>query len=165
MLASTISGRDKEDEPYWNKIVGLLEKESIETILQDYEVKTKCSHVLEENKNFTGYLKNYTHCDNNVAITDFRSLDNEPKGNRFLIYSLFPQVHTDVKIRFAKDNREKIIVSLGKNIFNTTGRVHLGELVARFGGGGHHGAGSCSFHANEADSGIEEIIKVLKSNI
>lgn len=164
MLSSTISGRNKSDEAYWNKVVKLLGEQKIDDVIADKEVNERCSKILEQDRLYANYIKEYTQINGNSAVTDFRSLDIEPKGNRFLIYSLFPDVYVDVKIRYSKDDRDRVIVSLGKNVFNNGCRVNLGDIASQYGGGGHKGAGSCSFHKNEGESNISRILAVINKN-
>lgn len=165
MLYFTISGCDKADKKYWNMVVNLLSEYDISTVMSNAEVKKKCNRALEQDKAFVKILTEYTVKKQNITITDFRPLAVEPKGNRFLVYSLFPDSLMDMKIRYHNTNREKVIVSLGQNIFNRLGKVHLGHLVAQYGGGGHEGAGSCHFHVSEAEEKINEIIKVLIDDV
>ncbi len=164
MVASTISGRNKDDEPYWNRVVELLGTCSIGEVLQDREVSERSSKIVDQDKKYSTALQKHTEILKHTAVTDFRDLEVEPKGNRFLIYSLFPDVFVDMKVRFSKDDREKVIVSLGKNVFNDGNNVNLGELVSQYGGGGHRGAGSCSFHVSFAEKIIKEMLDVLKKN-
>jgi oligoribonuclease NrnB/cAMP/cGMP phosphodiesterase (DHH superfamily) len=164
MVASTISGRNKDDESYWNNLVQLLSSQHIDKVICDNEVDKRCNKIIKQDKRYAVSLKKYTSLVKNTAITDFRKLAVEPKGNRFLIYSLFQDIFVDAKIRYSKDDREKVIISLGQNIFNNGNNVNLGELVSRYGGGGHKGAGSCSFHKNEAEKNIDEILTVLMEN-
>ena len=56
------------------------------------------------------------------------------------------------------------MVSLGRNIFTGGSRVHLGDLMAQYGGGGHAGAASCSFPVAESEINLENIISVLEEN-
>ncbi|MBN2041324.1 MAG: exopolyphosphatase [Spirochaetes bacterium] len=161
MLYFTISGRIKTDEDYWNKIVYLLGKYDINEIIKDQEVKKKCNIIIEQDRIYEKVLRQYTDKREHITITDFRAISAEPKGSRFLVYTLFPDSYVNVKIRYDKSNREKVIVSLGQNIFNRKGKVHLGHLVSNYGGGGHEGAGSCHFHISEAQKKIDEIINVL----
>jgi oligoribonuclease NrnB/cAMP/cGMP phosphodiesterase (DHH superfamily) len=164
MLSSTISGRDKSDETYWNRVVKLLGEKNIEEVLADDEVHGRCSKILEQDKSYANYIREYTQIIGKTAVTDFRSLDNEPKGNRFLIYSLLPEIYVDVKIRYSKEDRNKVIVSLGKNIFNTGCKANLGDLASQYDGGGHIGAGSCSFHKNDAEINITRILEKINNN-
>ncbi len=161
MLYFTLSGRNKADENYWNKVVYLLSEYDILKVNNDPEVKKKINVIIEQDREYKNFLKNYTTKKKHLTITDFRSLPAEPKGNRFLVYSLFSDSLVNIKLRYDKINKEKVIVSLGQNIFNRKSKVHLGHLVSRYGGGGHSGAGSCHFHISEADDKIAEIIDIL----
>ncbi|MBN2401295.1 MAG: exopolyphosphatase [Spirochaetes bacterium] len=161
MLYFTLSGRNKADENYWNKVVYLLSEYDIIKVNSDPEVKKKINIIIEQDREYKNFLKNYTTQKKHLTITDFRSLSVEPKGNRFLVYSIFSDSLVNIKIRYDKINKEKIIVSLGQNIFNRKSKVHLGHLVSQYGGGGHSGAGSCHFHISEAEEKIAEIINIL----
>ncbi|MFH0977351.1 MAG: exopolyphosphatase [Spirochaetota bacterium] len=160
-LYFTLSGRNKADETYWNKIVKLLSRYNITEIISDPEVKKRCNIILEQDREYKNYLKQYTFVKKHLTITDFRSMSQEPRGNRFLVYSIFPNSLVNLKIRYDNVNREKVIISLGQNIFNRQSKVHLGHLVSQYGGGGHSGAGSCHFHISEAEERITEIIDIL----
>lgn len=164
MLSSTISGKDKSDESYWNRIVELLGSTKIEKIILDNEVQERSDAVIGQDREYRKYIEQYSHDKGSVVVTDFRPLEQEPKGNRFIVYSLFPETLVDMKVRLHKEKRDKVIVSLGRNIFNRTCNVNLGALVAQYGGGGHAGAGSCSFHVEGADEKILEMIDILLKN-
>lgn len=161
MLYFTLSGRNKADENYWTKVVNLLRKYDIGKVVSDPEVKKRCNIIIEQDREYKNFLKEYTTKKKHITITDFRSLTTEPRGNRFLVYSIFSDSLVNLKIRYDKNNREKIIISLGQNIFNRKSKVHLGHLVSKYGGGGHSGAGSCHFHISEAEEKISEIINIL----
>jgi nanoRNase/pAp phosphatase (c-di-AMP/oligoRNAs hydrolase) len=52
---------------------------------------------------------------------------------------------------------------VGKNIFNKTLNINVGELLSQYGGGGHRGAGSCRVPSGKAEEVLEKIIKALKN--
>lgn len=161
LLSMTILNREKQDEPYWNELVYLLGHFDMEHILEVPEVKLRCEKAIENNKIYKGLLMKHTRVQNNVAITDFRELETTPVGNRFLVYSMFPQTSVHVKIRYADKERKMIAVSVGHSIFNDHCRVNAGKLLSAFEGGGHRGAGSSRFHASKADEYIPKIIEAL----
>ena len=113
---------------------------------------------------YKDFLKKYTRTKSHVTITDFRSLNETPDGNRFLAYSLFPQSVVNVKIRYDDKERQRIALSIGHSIFNKNCNVNVGLLLSRFEGGGHQSAASCRFHASKADDYIPKIIEVLLKN-
>ncbi|CAN2039986.1 Exopolyphosphatase [Candidatus Magnetomoraceae bacterium gMMP-15] len=164
LLSMTVSNRDESDKVYWNKLVDLLRKVTITKVLEDLEVKQRCDEVIKENQEYLDYLKKYTKLKGNIAITDFRSLDKAPSGNRFLVYSLFPESMVHIKIRYYYEDREKLIVSVGHSIFNKKCKVNVGLMLSNFEGGGHKGAGACRFHASKADDYLPKIIDILIKN-
>lgn len=164
LLSMTINGQNRSDEPYWNRLVDLLRKYPVADVMADETVKMRCDAVIGENNAYGRYLRDYTRCLNHVAVTDFRSLNPAPSGNRFLVYSLFPSCSVQVRIRRDADDPETVLVSVGHSIFNRTCRVNVGKLLARFEGGGHQAAGACRFHADKADQYLPQIIDALLQN-
>ena len=164
LLSMTISGRSKADEVYWNRVVDLIRRFEIDTIINDQAVKERCRTVNSNNKKYKEFLKKYTRAKSHVSITDFRSLNETPDGNRFLAYSLFPESVVNVKIRYDDKERQMIALSIGHSIFNKNCNVNVGLLLSRFEGGGHHGAAACRFHVSKADDYIRKIIEVLLKN-
>lgn len=164
MLSMTISNQEEPDEPYWNRLVALLRDKDINGVLSDSQVKERCRMIVEENKNYKVLLKEYTRLHDHVAITDFRSCEKVPIGNRFLVYSLFPDAFVHMRIRYDAMDREKIVVNIGHSIFNRNCNVNVGLLLSKFEGGGHPGAGSCRFHASKAETYLPQIIETLVKN-
>ena len=164
MLSMTVVNGGEPDEPYWNNLVDLLRKYDLQRVLENPEVKRRCRQVIKENEKYTVYLKKNTRLDKHVAITDFRDLENIPAGNRFLVYSLFPDSVVNMRIRYEKKNKEMIAVSIGHSIFNRHCNVNAGLLLADFGGGGHRGAASTRFDSCKADTYLPQIIDALQKN-
>jgi nanoRNase/pAp phosphatase (c-di-AMP/oligoRNAs hydrolase) len=164
LLSLTISNDDEPDEPYWNRLVELLRELDIQQVLEDPVVKRHCQTVIENNENYISVLKEHTRLVQNVSITDFRVLNKPPRGNRFLVYSVFPDSVVNVRIRYEDQTKEMVVVNVGTSIFNPNCHVNVGLLLAKFEGGGHQGAGSARFHVSKADEYIPQIINVLLKN-
>ncbi|MDY0132281.1 MAG: exopolyphosphatase [Desulforegulaceae bacterium] len=166
LLSMTIKNRQFKDIPYWKRLIELLRKKSIDQIMKDPEVKKRSDKVIEENLKWKTILKENTKTDENVSILDLRAFKTKaPSGNRFLIYSMFPETNVSVKIRCADDDEEKLIVSIGHSIFNKTCNVNLGNLLAKHNGGGHKGAGAFSVKKEQFDEKINLILSILKKNL
>lgn len=164
LLSMTITGFSEPDERYWNRLVDLLGKFPIQSVMCDPEVEKRCAEVIEQNRRYKKILQKNTQIKGRVSITDLRPFDKTPVGNRFLVYSLFPETVVNVRIRYQNDNREKIVVGVGHSIFNRNCNVNVGAMLSRFNGGGHGGAGSCTFPAGLAERYIPEIIDILLRN-
>jgi hypothetical protein len=165
LLSMTVSGRHPEDEPYWNRLVALLQSGSLADAMADPDVQQRCARVVEENRYYRDYLRQCTTVKGVVAVTDFRPLKKTPQGNRFLVYSMFPETVVQMKIRLADRDPESVVVSVGHSIFNRNCRVNVGALLSRYQGGGHPGAGSCTLPGDQSDAAIEAILGVLMRNV
>jgi hypothetical protein len=97
-----------------------------------------------------------------AVFTDFRGCDPIPVGNRFLVYTLFPDANVSVRVHWGP-NRAFPMLLLGHSIFNRTCRTNVGELAARYGGGGHRGAGSIPL-MDEPDQQIQMVVNELKAH-
>jgi oligoribonuclease NrnB/cAMP/cGMP phosphodiesterase (DHH superfamily) len=164
MLSMTIHNRNRSDEPYWNNLVELFQKMDFNEVMKHPDVKQYCKNAIERNRVYRNLLQENTRVEEQVSITDFRSLETTPIGNRFLVYSMYPDTVVNVKIRYTDEKKEIIAVSVGQSIFNKNCNVNAGKLLSRFEGGGHKGAGSCRFHVRKADDYIPQIISVLRAN-
>ncbi len=164
LLSMTVVNGGEPDEPYWNKLIDLLRRYDLQGVLDDTEVKERCRRVIEQNDQYALLLKNNTRLENQVAITDFRDLENIPAGNRFLVYSLFPDSVVNLRIRHDKNNKAMTTVNIGHSIFNRRCNVNAGLLLADFGGGGHRGAASTRFDSSQADKYLPQIIDALQKN-
>jgi len=163
LLSMTITNREVDDSKYWNLIVELLEIKNIHEILEIDEVKKRCLNVIAENSRYKEILKHYVSIKGNISVIDFREFDIPPSGNRFIVYSMYPDISANVKIRFNESDKNKINLSIAHNIFNKKCNVNIGKLLSRYGGGGHFGAGGCSFPKDKANLYIPEIINVLNN--
>lgn len=158
LVSMTISYYDFKDKLYCNHLVELFRCCPVSLLMADPEVRRRCKQAITLNREYEVLLKQYTTIEEHVSISDFRGLDHVPNGNRFLVYSLFPQTVVNVKIF---DENEYVVVKLGHSILNPGCHVNVGKLLMKYGGGGHHGAGACRIERHVADRCIKEIIKVL----
>ncbi|MCK5057738.1 MAG: exopolyphosphatase [Candidatus Aminicenantes bacterium] len=163
-LDMTIHSQNTADESYWNRLVRLLGDYDISKVLDDSGVKNRIKKAIRKNKEYVRCLKAYSTREENVIITDFRPLKKTPSGNRFLIFCLFPEANVNVKIRYHDRDRDRVIVSVGHSIINRSCKVNSGKLCSRFSGGGHKGAGSCSFPAAQAEKNLAAILDTLFQN-
>jgi hypothetical protein len=97
----------------------------------------------------------------NVIIHDLRDDQTPLIGNRFIVFALFPRCNVSVRIKPHEANTMDVVISVGKSIFKRTLKVHIGQLLAEFGGGGLDGAGSCRVARNQVDKTLEAILEKL----
>jgi hypothetical protein len=164
LVSLTISNEVQPNEPYWNRLVELFRTSDIHQILKNAEVKQHCKTVVAQNDRYMEFLREHTRLNQHISITDFRPFDNPPGGNRFLVYSLFPESAVNVRIRYEGSNKDVVAVNVGHSIFNPRCNVNVGLMLAQFDGGGHRGAGSTRIPSEKADEVIQQIIDCLVKN-
>ena len=148
---------------YFGLLLPAVRDRPVEEVLTLPEVRERSLRLREQDHAFREAALGHSRLDGNVVVTDFRSLDTIPVGNRFLVFTLFPQANVAVRLQWGP-GREKVAVSAGKSIFDRTSRANLGVLMSLYGGGGHAGAGACLLPAATADARIAEIVTALKRN-
>ena len=163
LLGFTIDGRTgiEQFKDYFNTLVDWLQTMSIDEVLKRPEVAVRIRFLKDENANFLKVLKENSRLDGNVIITDFRSADKVPVGNRFLVYTLFPKANVSVRLQWGP-KKTFVATTVGHSIFNRTSRANCGEICSRFGGGGHKGAGAVPLSGDDVDQKIAEIINMVK---
>ena len=150
-------------EDYFMKLLGLLlENRPIEEILAHPEVKRRTDLLEQADARFRDALQKCSRLDANVIVTDFRPLDQVPMGNRFLVYALYPDANVSVRLQWGPD-KAHVMMTLGHSIFNRTCKTNVGELAARYGGGGHAGAGSVPL-IDDPDMQLLMVVAELKAN-
>ncbi len=148
---------------YFNKLVEWLKTMSIDEVLQQLEVKERVERIRREQDEFKRLLQRNSFQLSNVVVTDLRDVDRLPAGNRFLIYTLFPDTNVSLRVHWGPAHHS-VIAAVGHSIFNRTCKTSVGDLMSRYGGGGHQGAGTCVLPLEKAADAIDEILFELQAN-
>ncbi len=146
---------------YFDLLLPAVRERPVAEVLELPEVRARAARMRDQDKAFREALRAHSRLDGNVVVTDFRPLDPIPVGNRFLVFTMFPEANVGVRIEWGP-RRERVSVSAGKSIFNRTSRANLGVLMSLHGGGGHIGAGACQLAPATADAHVAEIVETLK---
>ena len=150
-------------EEYFRKLVEWLKTMPIAEVLQQPEVRERIQRIRGEQNEYKRLLARNSFQVNNVVVTDLREVERLPAGNRFLVYSLFPEANVSLRVHWGpRDNT--VIAAVGHSIFNRTCNTSVGELMSRYGGGGHRGAGTCVLPLENAADAIDEILFELQAN-
>jgi hypothetical protein len=163
MLGQTLdprSGLSADFKAYFTWLAENLKKQPIEKLLEQEEIVKRSSRVLNERDAFKALLQKCAHVESNVIVSDLRGVKDRPAGNRFLVFTLFPQTNVDVRLIDGRDGG--VVIAVGHSIFNRTCRVNIGRLMQEFGGGGHKGVGTAQLRAETAKDQIKDIIERLK---
>lgn len=145
------------------KLVELCRTRPVEEILADPDVNERVKRYLSQDRLFRAMLRQNTVLHKTLAVTDLRGQEEIFIGNRFVIFSMYPEADINLQIMWGKD-RQTVQISAGHSILNRTSNVDVGSLLLRYGGGGHRQAGACQVPADIADHVIREIIQKITAD-
>ena len=135
---------------------------NIEEILKMPDVKERVTLYFEQDRLFKDMLVNHTKTNENVIITDLRDVAPIYSGNRFTIYSLYPEQNVSIWIVDGKQ-KQNVSIACGYSILNRSCTVDVGQLMLHYGGGGHKMVGTCQVPYDDANQIIAEITKALQA--
>jgi nanoRNase/pAp phosphatase (c-di-AMP/oligoRNAs hydrolase) len=126
------------------ELINLFRNLSIEEILELPDVKERVELYNDQARLFTEMVTAHTRIDDNVIVTDLRDVETIYTGNRFMIYSLYPDQNVSLWIVDGKQ-KQNVSVACGYSILNRTCTADIGKLMLKYGGGGHHMVTGCAF--------------------
>ncbi len=144
-----------------DSLIEICRTTPIEEILQNEHVIERIDMYFEQNELFKQMLEKYTKTDGNVIITDLRGIETIYTGNRFLIYSLFPEQNISVWITDGKA-KQNCAIACGHSVLNRTSKTNVGSLMLKYGGGGHKQVGTCQVAYANVDKAVSEIVGQMK---
>ncbi|MDR0555370.1 MAG: exopolyphosphatase [Treponema sp.] len=134
---------------------------TIDEILAMDDVKERIKVYHQQTALFIDMIKANTRLDGPVIITDLRGIESIYTGNRFVIYSLYPQQNISLWIMDGK-NRMNCVITAGYSITNRSATINIGSVFLKYGGGGHKQVGTCQVPYADADRVIKEIVEIFK---
>jgi len=144
-------------------LIELLGKKPIEEILQMPDVAERVKRYYEQNELFKQMILQHTRTDANVIITDLRGVDVIYSGNRFLLYSLYPEQNISVWMIDGR-NKQNCVYAVGHSIIKRTSKTDVGSLMLKYGGGGHKVVGTCQVPYEKADTVLNELVSTIKKD-
>ena len=146
-------------------VIDLIQSTSdIQEILDAPDVKARVDFYMVEQEKFIEQLKRCSTVNDKVVIVNYKDEDEIHVGNRFMVYTLFPQCNVSIHKIMSKD-KTKTVFAVGKSVINRTSQLNVAELMAEHGGGGHRNAGTCQVLHSEADKVLENIIENLNTYV
>jgi len=145
------------------KLMEACQHESIEVILEDPDVKERAALYFEQDALFREMVAKYTKIDGNVIITDLRGVETIYTGNRFIVYSLYPDQNISMWVVDGR-GKQNCPVAVGHSIINRTSKTDVGKLMLKHGGGGHRQVGTCQVLYDDADRVIGELADAMKAD-
>ncbi len=114
---------------YFKRLVEMLKTMSIDEVMKQPEVRERVERIRRDQEDFKRLLQRNSFQLNNVVVTDLRDVDRLPAGNRFLIYTLFPDTNVSLRVHWGPAHHS-VIAAVGHSIFNRTCKTSVGDVRA-----------------------------------
>jgi nanoRNase/pAp phosphatase (c-di-AMP/oligoRNAs hydrolase) len=144
-------------------LIDQCREKTIDEILLNPDVKERVALYFEQDALFREMIKKHTRTDGNVILTDLRGVEPIYTGNRFLIYSLYPEQNISLWIVDGRD-KKNCPIAVGHSVINRTSQTNVGSLLLKYGGGGHAQVGTCQVPYDDADWVIEAFVEQMKED-
>lgn len=129
-------------------------------IMANEDVQERVVLYHEQTMRFEEMVRAHTVLHGNTIVTDLRGQETIYTGNRFYIYSLYPEQNLSVWIVSGRGG-QGCSCAVGYSILNRTCTVDVGSLMLKYGGGGHRQVGTCQF----SDEAMTEQVAALLQEI
>ena len=134
---------------------------TIAEILENPDVQERVKLYYEQTALFKDMVAAHTKTYGNVIITDLRGVETIYTGNRFLVYSLYPDQNISAWVVDGR-GKQNCPIAVGHSVLNRSSKTDVGALMLKYGGGGHFQVGTCQVDYDDADKVIDELIKAMK---
>ena len=143
-------------------IEACIEHDDVVDILRLPDVRERAELFAQQHDLFVEQLKRVSRLDGDVVLVDLREEEVIHAGNRFMVYALFPESRVSIHAIWGRAKLNTVF-ACGKSILDRTSPVDVGEVMLRYGGGGHIAAGTCQVPHEQAARVEREIIEALRS--
>ena len=133
---------------------------TIEEILALPDVQERVEVYQEQTEKFKEMVSAHTRVEGNVIITDLRGVSPIYTGNRFMIYSMYPQQNISAWVVSGREGRG-CSAAVGYSILNRTATLDVGSLMLKYNGGGHKKVGTCQFSDETMDEQLPKMLAEL----
>ncbi len=144
------------------ELIEMCRTMQIDEILKNPDVQERVLRYNQQEALYKQMIQANSRVDGKVLIIDLRHEDEIVTGNRFVEYSLFPDVITSVRILWGL-NKQNTVFAVGHSIINRASKVNVGSLMLKNGGGGHFQVGTCQVDNERVDEALQEVVAALNA--
>src|SRR3954471_14086317 len=136
---------------------------SIEEILETPDVKERVELYRAHAGAAEEQIRRCAAVHGNLLVLDLRGEELIHPTNRFMLYALFPQTNISIHVLWGL-RRQNTVFATGRSIVDRGSRTNVGELMLRYGGGGHDAAGTCQVANEDAERVLGELVAAINAD-
>ena len=99
----------------------------------------------------------------NLVVLDLREQETIYAANRFLICALFPETNISIHVMWGVQ-KQNTVFATGKSILDRSSKTNIGELMLKYGGGGHQNAGTCQVDTADTGRVLAELVAAINAD-
>jgi nanoRNase/pAp phosphatase (c-di-AMP/oligoRNAs hydrolase) len=80
-----------------------------------------------------------------------------------MIYALYPQCNISIHVMWGVQ-KQNTVFATGKSILDRGSKTNVGELMLKYGGGGHNAAGTCQVENDQAHTVLDALIQQINQD-
>ncbi|PNM65597.1 exopolyphosphatase [Vibrio vulnificus] len=141
-------------------LIDYCKNHTIEQILDLPDVKERIDLYREHEIKFKEQIQCCATVHKNLVLLDLTNEETIYAGNRFIIYALFPDCNISIHKMWGFQ-KQNVVFATGKSIFDRGSKTNVGELMLKYGGGGHQAAGTCQINLEDAERVQAELIEQI----
>ncbi|HAT8556809.1 TPA: exopolyphosphatase [Vibrio vulnificus] len=141
-------------------LIDYCKNHTIEQILDLPDVKERIDLYREHEIKFKEQIQRCAKVYKNLVLLDLTNEETIYAGNRFIIYALFPDCNISIHKMWGFQ-KQNVVFATGKSIFDRGSKTNVGELMLKYGGGGHQAAGTCQINIEDAERVQAELIEQI----
>lgn len=144
-------------------LIDYCKNHNIDEIMQLPDVVERIELYREQDELFRAQLKRCSTVHNNLVVLDLREEEIIHAGNRFVIYALFPNTSISIHVMWGFQ-KQNTVFATGKSIFDRGSKTNVGELMLKYGGGGHQAAGTCQVPHEQSAETLSALIEQINAD-
>jgi nanoRNase/pAp phosphatase (c-di-AMP/oligoRNAs hydrolase) len=144
-------------------LIDKCKEQTIDEILELFDVKERVNLYFKHQKASLEQIEKCAKVYNNLVVLDLRNEEEIFANNRFIIYALYPECNISIHVLWGLQ-RQNTVLAMGKSIIDRSSKTNIGELMLKYGGGGHEKAGTCQASNDEAESLLQELIQKINAD-
>ncbi|MGB4466448.1 MAG: exopolyphosphatase [Azovibrio sp.] len=144
-------------------LIKYCKNHTIDEILALPDVRERVELYFDHAEKAKAQLLRCTTVHQNLAVLDLRNEDPIYATNRFMIYALFPETNISIHVMWGLQ-KQNTVFATGKSILDRSSKTNVGELMLKYGGGGHQAAGTCQVANDQAESTLKELIAQINAD-
>ncbi|MDA1021817.1 MAG: exopolyphosphatase [Proteobacteria bacterium] len=145
------------------QLIDYCRDHTVEEILVLPDVKERVDLYMEHQEKAKEQIKKCATVHGNLVVLDLREEETIYASNRFMIYALFPDTNISIHVMWGL-NKLNTVFATGKSITNRTSKTNIGDLMLKYGGGGHENAGTCQVDNDDAARVLGELVAQITTD-